>query len=102
RVKMSHGCRHESLSRYGFQHGDRGAMAARGRRARRSAPEYRPDESQKRKHHWDQPYAGFEEGVSGEQIGKCPVTMTIEAAQALLDEAVAYREKARTDDPPYL
>lgn len=46
---------------------------------------YRPDEIPKKKHHWGEPHAGFVR-VRGQLIGKCPATMTIAAAEALLHQ----------------
>jgi hypothetical protein len=45
---------------------------------------YEVDERRKRKHHWDEPVAGFvEEG--GETVGKCPNTMALARAEQLLN-----------------
>lgn len=51
---------------------------------------YQVDEDRKRKHHWNEPRAGFVE-VGGEQVGKCPVNVTLDQAERLLNEqAVPY------------
>ena len=50
---------------------------------------YEPDESPKRKHHWNKDLAGFVE-VGPNLVGKCPATLDLSDAQALLDGAVPY------------
>lgn len=47
--------------------------------------EYRADENPKRKHHWNEPRAGFViEG--GENVGKCPCTISRDLAEHLLND----------------
>jgi hypothetical protein len=48
---------------------------------------YEPDEVPKRKHHWNRPEAGFAPGRGEPLVAKCPNTMSIEVAEALLEEA---------------
>ena len=48
---------------------------------------YEPDENPKRKHHWNKDYAGFVE-VGPNRVGKCPATLNLSDAQALLEPAV--------------
>ena len=49
--------------------------------------EENPDRKHKRK--WDQPIAGFVE-ERGETVAKCPATMTVEAAEKLLNSGIPY------------
>jgi hypothetical protein len=51
---------------------------------------YEPDEVPKRKHHWSEPSAGFEEDPAGNRVGKCPSGLPLETAQALLDRAIPW------------
>ena len=50
---------------------------------------YEPDEDPKRKHHWDRDHAGFVK-VGPSRVGKCPATMSLSQAQALLDDAIPF------------
>lgn len=50
---------------------------------------YEPDETPKRKHHWDKDEAGFDEDGAG-FVGKCPTSITIPVAQELLDGAIPW------------
>ncbi len=54
--------------------------------------EYEPDEVPKKKHHWDQPRAGFIT-VGKVIVGKCPSTMTMETARELLNSGVEWSPK---------
>lgn len=56
-----------------------------------SAPAYayEPDEQPKRKHHWNNDYAGFIT-VGKTFVGKCPRAMSLDAAAQLLQEAVPW------------
>lgn len=67
-----------------------------------SSIRYEPDESRKRKHYWDRPHAGFEDGPDGESVGKCPVDMTIVDAQALLDDGIPFHSHPRRARPTYV
>lgn len=55
---------------------------------------YGPDQKQKRKHHGSNPFA---EIVLQDEVpvGKCPGNMTLEQAQALLDEGFPFSQKGR-------
>jgi hypothetical protein len=53
---------------------------------------YVPDENPKRKHHWDQPHAGFQE-VGGVLVGKCPNNISTEAAEQLLNAGIRWSPK---------
>ncbi len=57
--------------------------------AGRGAWAYEPDEVPKKKHHWDNDQAGFLK-IGPNEVGKCPAGMTMEQAQALLDDAVPF------------
>ena len=50
---------------------------------------YEPQENPKWKHYWDRDHAGL---IKVEQriVGKCPATMSLSDAQALLNDAVPY------------
>jgi hypothetical protein len=50
---------------------------------------YVPDEDPKRKHHWGELRAGFLR-VGSADVGKCPQSMALSTAQALMDEAVPW------------
>lgn len=52
--------------------------------------EYEPDERpKKRKHHWDNDWAGFVRR-DGVLVAKCPVSLTLERAEALLNDGVPW------------
>ena len=53
---------------------------------------YQTDEDHKRKHHWDNDHAGFDE-AGPYPIGKCPATMDTSDAQELLDDAIPYHPR---------
>jgi hypothetical protein len=50
---------------------------------------YAPDEDPKRKHYWNQAYAGFVE-VDGVQVGKCPNCITNEQAEVALNDGIPW------------
>jgi hypothetical protein len=50
---------------------------------------YEADETPKRKHHWDRPYAGFVD-VCGQRVGKCPSDLSISAAEVALNAGVPW------------
>lgn len=64
----------------------------RRRRDRRVSWIYEPDERPKRKHHWDQPRAGVVQ-VHGIPVSKCPSTLTVEDAEAMLNAGVEWRPR---------
>lgn len=66
---------------------------------------YQVDEHpRKRKHHWDNDYAGFEEDARGEIVGRCPSGITLDKAQDLINrQAVPYHNpKAPGPNPDRL
>jgi len=51
---------------------------------------YRPDETPKRKHHWDRDEPGFVELFPGHRVGKCPRSLTPDRAEALLRQGIGF------------
>lgn len=53
---------------------------------------YEPDEKPKKKHHWQNDFAGFVEQPpkSGVLVGKCPSSLTTERAEPLLQRGVGF------------
>ncbi|MBI4703444.1 MAG: hypothetical protein HY744_20215 [Deltaproteobacteria bacterium] len=61
---------------------------------------YEPDEKPKKKHHWDKPRPGFVK-VRGVDVGKCPHGLSLDRAERLLNQGIAYDPpRAATGDWP--
>jgi hypothetical protein len=60
---------------------------------------YEPDENPKRKHHWKEDRAGFEM-MGNIFVGKCPNTMSLKAAQSLLDSGIPWSPTGWQEDYP--
>jgi hypothetical protein len=50
---------------------------------------YEPDENPKRRHHWENDYAGFV-NVSGNLVAKCPADLSLADATKLLNGGIEY------------
>lgn len=60
---------------------------------------YVPDEDPKRKHHWTESRAGFVK-VGSAKVGKCPATMSVTDAEALLNDAIPWSPARWRHDHP--
>lgn len=60
---------------------------------------YVPDEDPKRKHHWTENHAGFVT-VGSAKVGKCPATMSVTDAEALLNDAIPWSPVRWRHDHP--